>query len=86
MSDGSRQELAIVYGRNVRSERGDYRNVPEAEVAWDGEGIGTGAGTRVRMFKVTWVNPDPVLEVTSLDFVSTQSKSAPHLIAITVEP
>ena len=86
MSDGSRQEFAIVYGRNVCSERGDYRNLPEAEVAWDGEGIRTGAGTRVRMFKVTWVNPDPIVEVTSLDFVSTRSKSAPHLLAITVEP
>jgi tetratricopeptide (TPR) repeat protein len=86
MSDGSRQEFAIVYGRNVCSERGDNRNLPEAEVAWQGEGIRTGAGTRVRMFKVTWVNPDPALAVTSVDFVSTRSKSAPHLIAITIEP
>jgi hypothetical protein len=57
MSDDSSEELAIVYGQNVCSERGDYRALPEAEVAWDGEGIRTGAGTRVRMFKVTWINP-----------------------------
>ena len=86
MSDGTRQEFAIVYGRNVCSERGDYRNLPEAEVAWEGEGIRTGAGTRVRIYKVTWVNPDPALAVTTIDFVSTKSKSAPHLLAITIEP
>ena len=86
LSDGTRHEFPIVYGRNVCSERGDYRNLPEADVAWEGEGIRTGAGTRVRIFKVTWVNPDPALAVTSIDFVSAKSKSAPHLLAITIEP
>lgn len=86
MSDGSIEDLAIVYGRNVRSERGDYRNVPEAEVAWEGEGIRTGAGRRVRMFKVTWDNPTPTMEVSRIDFISAVSRSAPHLLAITVEP
>ncbi|HKX62910.1 MAG TPA: hypothetical protein VJS65_13715, partial [Verrucomicrobiae bacterium] len=86
MSDGSSQEFAILYGQNVCSERGDYRSLPEAEVAWDGEGIRTGAGTRVRIFKVTWVNGDPDLQIKSVDFISTGSKSAPHLLAITVEP
>ena len=79
-------ELPIIYGRNVRSERGDYRNAKEAELAWEGEGIKTGAGRKVRLFKVTWVNPDPTIEVTTLDFVSAMSKSAPHLLAITIEP
>jgi len=86
LADGSSEELAIVYGRNVRSERGDYRILPEAEVAWEGEGIRTGAGRRVRIFKVTWINPLPTAEVTSVDFVSALSRSAPHLLAITVEP
>jgi hypothetical protein len=86
LSDGSVEELAIIYGRNVRSERGDYRNVPEAEVAWEGEGIKTGAGRRVRMFKVTWSNPNPAVQVSSVDFVSARSKSAPHLLGITIEP
>jgi hypothetical protein len=82
----SSEELAIVYGQNVCSERGDYRPLPEAEVAWDGEGIRTGAGTRVRMFKVTWINPTPAVAVKSIDFYSTRSGSAPHLIAVTIEP
>ena len=86
LSDGSIQELGIVYGQNVCSERGDYRSLPEGEVAWDGQGIRTGAGTRVRIYKVTWVNSDPEVPIKSIDFISTGSKSAPHLLAITVEP
>jgi hypothetical protein len=86
MSDGSIEDLPIVYGRNVRSERGDYRKVPEAEVAWDGEGIRTGAGRRVRMLKVTWENPTPTMEVSRIDFISAVSRSAPHLLAVTVDP
>jgi hypothetical protein len=83
MADGTSQEFPIIYGQNVCSERGDYRALPEAEVAWDG--TRTLAGNRVRMFKVTWINPTPDVEITSLDFVSTKSRSAPHLIAVTVE-
>jgi hypothetical protein len=86
MSDGSIEDFPIIYGRNVRSERGDYRKVPEAEVAWEGEGIRSGAGRRVRIFKVTWVNPVPAVEVSRIDFISAVSKSAPHLLAITIEP
>jgi hypothetical protein len=38
-----------------------------------------------RIFKSTWTNPLPNLQITTLDFVSTMSNSAPFLIAITVE-
>jgi hypothetical protein len=86
LKDGSLEDFEIIYGRNVRSERGDYRKVPEAEVAWEGEGIRTGAGRRVRMLKVTWENPTPAVEVLKIDFISAVSRSAPHLLAITVEP
>jgi hypothetical protein len=85
MSDGSHQELPIIYGQNVRSERGDSKTTPDAEVAWEGEGIRTGAGTRVRIFKTTWINPRPDLEIKSLDFISTKTRSAPRLLAITAE-
>jgi hypothetical protein len=86
MSDGSIEDFPIIYGRNVRSERGDYRKLPEAEVAWEGEGIRTGAGRRVRMLKVTWDNPSPTMDVSRIDFISAVSRSAPHLLAITIDP
>ena len=86
MADGSMQELPLVYGQNVRIERSDSRATPGAELAWTGEGIRTGAGTTVRILKMTWTNPQPAVVVESLDFTSTRTFCAPHLLGITVEP
>jgi hypothetical protein len=85
MSDGSRHELAIVYGVNVRALRGDPGTTPEAELAWEGEGIKRGGHSTVRIFKIAWVNPRPDLAVKSLDSVSTKTGSSPELLAITAE-
>jgi hypothetical protein len=85
MSDGSTHELPLVYGQNVRIERSDPRPTPGAELAWTGEGIRTGAGTTVRILKMTWTNPQPDVVVESLDFTSTKTACAPHLLGITVE-
>ena len=85
-ADESIDEFPIIYGVNVRSERGDYRRLPEAETAWEGEGIRTGAGRKVRILKTTWINPQPSVPIARIDFLSTVSRSAPHLLAITVEP
>jgi len=86
MSDGSTQELPLVYGQNVRIERSDSRPTPGAELAWMGGGIRTGAGTTVRILKMTWTNPQPELVVETLDFTSNRTACAPHLLGITVEP
>ncbi len=43
-------------------------------------------GMSVRVYQMTWLNPWPELELTSLDFKSTLENPAPFLIAITVEP
>ena len=40
----------------------------------------------VRLFKSTWLNPTPETEITTIDYLSTVSESAPFLIAITAEP
>ena len=85
MADGSTCELPLVYGQHVRIERSDSRATPGAELAWTGEGIRTGAGTTVRILKMTWTNPQPALIVESLDFTSTKTSCAPHLLGITIE-
>ena len=41
--------------------------------------------TTLRLYQRTWDNPLPEAEVTRLDFVSKMAKSAPFLIAITLE-
>jgi hypothetical protein len=39
----------------------------------------------IRLFKTTWENPNPDIEVESIDFVSRLTASAPFLVAMTVE-
>jgi hypothetical protein len=39
----------------------------------------------VRLYKLTWKNPRPEVEIKSIDLVSTMTKSAPFVIAITEE-
>ena len=39
----------------------------------------------LRLFKTAWDNPQPDIEVESIDYVSKMTDSAPFLIAITVE-
>ena len=43
------------------------------------------AGGRIRLFKTTWANPRPDLEITRLDYVSRMTAAAPFLLAITAE-
>ena len=38
-----------------------------------------------RLYQLTWTNPRPEVPIQSLDFISTTPKSAPFLIAVTVE-
>jgi len=89
-ADGSQYELEIVYGRDVR----DWwllfdpsRETDRAELAWTGTNpCTTEAGTSLRLYKRTWENPKPDVEIQSIDFVSTVTPSGPFLIAITIEP
>jgi hypothetical protein len=86
LADRTTQPIPIIYGVNVRGERGDQKPVANATVAWTGESFRTHAGTKVTVFKATWKNPKPGVEVNSLDFISALTESSPILLAITVEP
>jgi hypothetical protein len=84
--DGSDQVIPIIYGEDVRdwSQQSDpSRNLRHANLVWN---VINGAGAHVRLFKTTWVNPFPDLQITSLDFLSAMSDAAPFLIAVTAEP
>jgi hypothetical protein len=81
--------LPIRYGRHLRdwsatAEPPDLS--AEAGVAWAGQNPYTRNSTGVRrIYRVTWKNPRPTVEIESLDFVSALTRCAPFLIAITVE-
>ena len=43
-------------------------------------------GITLRLFRTTWTNPRPDLEIKTLDFISAMSKAGPFLVALTAEP
>jgi hypothetical protein len=57
-----------------------------AEVVWTGDNEWAAAnGATLQLFKWTWENPRPGVELISLDFVSAMASCAPFLIALTAE-
>ncbi len=87
-ADGEERLFPIVYGVDVHDwHRFVTSPADRVTVAWEGT---TGAnqlnpGSSVQVSRTTIENPRPHVEVTSLDFVSTMTDSAPFLIALTVE-
>jgi hypothetical protein len=68
---------------NARESQADD---PRLVVAWTGHNAAARrAGNSLRLFKSTWVNPLPLVEVTSIDYISAMTKPIPFLIALTVE-
>ena len=87
-ADGGKVEVPLVYGENVA----DWWGCDSAAMASDPEPVWTGqnaltkaSGCSLRLFKVTWTNSAPETVVRSLTFNSTQTESAPFVLAITVE-
>jgi WD40 repeat protein/serine/threonine protein kinase len=83
-ADGATRELPIVYGEDVRDWNFSSEKIEEAKharKAWQGQS----EGTTFRVFHRAYENPRPDAEIASLDFVSTESESAPFVVAITVE-
>jgi WD40 repeat protein/serine/threonine protein kinase len=88
-ADGDSAELEIRYGRDLRDwrARADAGSLGEhAVVAWSGPPWARApAGETVRLFRSTYVNPRPDVEVLQIDFVSNMTQSAPLLVAMTVD-
>jgi hypothetical protein len=42
-------------------------------------------GYFIQLYKFTWINSFPEVEITEMDFVSDGRESAPFLMAVTVE-
>jgi hypothetical protein len=89
-ANGESRDAKIIFGRNVR----DWWFPPTqpqltmgAAVAWQGSNPASRQlGMAVRVYKFTWINPLPDVEIKSIDFESAMEKPAPFLLAITLEP
>ncbi len=80
-------ELPIRVGIEVA----DGWNQPNEEgkpftIAWTGGNKRTAEeGRWLRLFKTTWQNPTPEIEIRSLDFATESREAFPFLIAVTAE-
>ena len=89
-TDGRSQEIPIIYGRDARDWH-EWPNGPagvtDAVIAWVGHNpANKAAGTlNIRLFKSTWENPAPDVEILSVDFVAEHEGAYPFLVALTAE-
>ncbi len=88
-ADGKTAIVPIVYGRNVV----DWWIAPDssvptdAQIAWTGENDASHKlGYKIQLYTYTINNPRPGGEISTINFVSTFSDSAPFLVALTYEP
>jgi len=90
-ADGEREEVPIVYGKDVRRWQ-TYEGMPaEPDTpppAWLGAQSRKhrGEAVRIRLYKTTWDNPRATVPVERIDFVSVGTKATPFLVAVTAEP
>jgi len=88
-SDGQQRESLIVYGSDVRDwwfRPGQPSEVSRGRVAWTGRNpVADGNGATLRLYRTSYDNSRPGVEVESLDYISFVTRSAPFLIALTTE-
>jgi len=83
--DGSQQEIRIVRGEDIDDwmvYEVPTQELKRASIAWTGENP---AGMNLRVYKTTWENPLPDVEIRAIDYVSKMTDASPFLIAISVE-
>ena len=93
-TDGAVQDWPVLFGETTSdwwyhngSDPATDRPVRPAVVAWEGHPpipLRMGADS-VRLWRATWTNPRPEIEVSHLDFVIGKTKVCPFVVAITTE-
>jgi hypothetical protein len=84
-ADGTETTIPIVYGQDVRdwNATGDPSSkLTRSSIVWRAQ---NDAHFSVRLFKSTWLNPQPDNPIATVDYTSALSDSAPFLLALTVE-
>jgi peroxiredoxin len=87
-SDGTKATVPIVYGEDLR----DWWNIDQSKpvsrgtVAWEGSNPEVKSrNLTLRLYLTRWANPRPEKQVATIDYVSTNTVSAPFCAAMTVE-
>ncbi len=88
LANGEEHVIPIVTGRDVVDW---HKQIPEGSppvIAWEGDNAKTrrrGDGRKIHLFKSTWDNPSPGVEVQTIDFEGLRHGPAPFLVALTAE-
>jgi hypothetical protein len=90
-ADGKRRFIPILYGQDVSDwlvPLADDESAPAGNVVWQEQAPPAKSKDwrAHRLFKSTWINPFPEIEIQSLDYVSLMTDAAPFLVAVSVEP
>lgn len=86
--DGQQREVPIVYGEDLRDclLSVNAQEASKAKVAWKGSSsVARNYESYLRLYKRTWENPMPEIEIKSIDFLSVPALAQPFLVAITSE-
>ncbi len=89
-ADGTSHVWPVIYGEQVRDHwlnPNQPKEASRAVIAWEGHPptVLKRGGLSVRLFKATWNNPSPDVEIRALDFVVGQANVRPFVVAITAE-
>jgi serine/threonine protein kinase len=88
LANGDQHRIPIVLGQDVLDWWKQPRPGLSLVVAWEGDNPKSrqrADGRKIRLFKSTWENPSPEVEVRTLDFLSARPGPAPFLVALTAE-
>lgn len=82
--------ITNIYGRDVRSwwtELGESLTTERSALVWMGSNPRAQSenGRSLRMYKTSWKNPWPDVQVTTVDFVSSGKGVGPFLVAMTAK-
>lgn len=85
--DGSAVELPVSYGvhlREVTSPSARQPDCAQGQVAWQGSARSP-RDWQPRLYKTTFANPKPTVEVVEIEYVSKLTRSGPFLVGLTLE-
>ena len=87
-ANGESVEIPVEYGIHLRDwwTQTSHAEVPNGDIAWIGSnGASAQQNQAIQLYHLAWNNPKPQAQVSSVDFISHDSESAPFLVAITAD-
>lgn len=86
-TDGSRREFPLRYGRHLRDAQATDHpdDCSEGRVAWSSPESGTAGNRRIRLYVSTLPLDTPGNGVDRIEYVTGLTRSAPFLVALTLE-